>query len=497
MTENPHPKTILSDKDKSAMPIDIDHFLTTLAEEVKSYHTPIVDLIAVQTHDPFKVLVATILSARTKDEVTAQASARLFAVASDRQGLAALSEEAIGKLIYPVGFFKAKAGYLFHLPEALAAFGGEVPAEIDDLLTLPGVGRKTANLVRAIAFGLPAICVDTHVHRIMNLWGYVQTKTPLETEMALREQLPSGYWLTVNSILVAFGQGTCRPLGPHCDRCPLTEQCPKLGVKPRKPPTSKTAPAAGKTLISWNVNGIRALEGKGFVELLRGLNPDVLAIQETKAHPEQLSEGLRHIPGYHAFWSAAVRKGYSGVAVYSKEEPRRVIEGLGQEEFDQEGRVLTLEYDTFFLINAYFPNAQHGLPRIDYKIAFNRALQRFADGLAAKKSVVLCGDFNVAHRPIDLKNPKENEENPGYSLAERQWMDEFLASGYLDTFRLFHPGPDHYTWWSYRFNARARNIGWRIDYFCVDGASRQRVKEAQILPEVMGSDHCPVTLTFA
>ncbi|MDD5760133.1 MAG: exodeoxyribonuclease III [Desulfobulbaceae bacterium] len=477
------------------MPTNIEQLIEIVAREVKSYQTPVVDLIAVQTKDPFKVLVATILSARTKDEVTAKASERLFTVAPDRQSLGLLSEDAISKLIYPVGFYKAKAGYLNRLPEALTAFGGEVPDAIDDLVTLPGVGRKTANLVRSVAFAKPAICVDTHVHRIMNIWGYVETKTPLETEMTLREQLPDRYWLTINSILVAFGQGTCKPVSPHCDICPVEHLCPKLGVKPRKiAPKKRTS---GRTLISWNVNGIRAMEKKGFVDLVRDLSPDIFAIQETKAHPEQLSNELLNIPGYNSFWAAAMRKGYSGVAVYSKEKPRQVISGIGLPAFDQEGRVLTLEYEDFFLINAYFPNAQHGLLRIDFKLEFNHALHRFANTLAQQKSVVLCGDFNVAHKAIDLKNPKENEENPGYSLPERQWMDEFTSAGYIDTFREFNQEPEQYTWWSYRVNARQRNIGWRIDYFCVDPSSRKRVKDARILAEVMGSDHCPVTLLFA
>ena len=218
------------------MTVDIEKFIDTVTQEVKGYQVPVVDLIAVQTKDPFKVLVATILSARTKDAVTAGAAARLFAVAPGREALARLSREEIGRLIYPVGFYKAKAGYLAQLPAALDAFGGQVPKEIDDLVTLPGVGRKTANLVRSVAFALPAICVDTHVHRIMNIWGYVRTKTPFETEMALRDQLPARYWLTVNSILVAFGQGTCTPVAPHCDACPLDPWCPKIGIRPRKRP---------------------------------------------------------------------------------------------------------------------------------------------------------------------------------------------------------------------------------------------------------------------
>ena len=221
------------------MSVHIEKFLSLLKEEVAGYEVPVVDLIAVQTKDPFKVLVATILSARTKDEVTAKASERLFAKAGSVQDLAALTEKQLQKLIFPVGFYKNKAKYLRRLPTVLIEqFGATVPQTMEGLLTLPGVGRKTANLVLAQAFGIPAICVDTHVHRIMNIWGYVQTKTPEQTEMALRKKLPEKFWIPVNSILVAFGQGTCRPLGPHCDRCLLAADCPQLGVTPRK--TKKT-----------------------------------------------------------------------------------------------------------------------------------------------------------------------------------------------------------------------------------------------------------------
>ena len=216
------------------MAVDISRFIEILKHEVAGYTVPVVDLIAVQTRSPFKVLVATILSARTKDEVTAKASERLFKVAPDAPSLARLTEDEIRPLIFPVGFYKSKAGYLAKLPDALDAFGGQVPEEIDDLVTLPGVGRKTANLVRAVAFDKDAICVDTHVHRIMNIWGYVRTKTPLETERALRRKLPRKHWKEVNGILVAFGQGTCRPIGPHCHRCVLKEECPQKGVTPRK-----------------------------------------------------------------------------------------------------------------------------------------------------------------------------------------------------------------------------------------------------------------------
>lgn len=216
------------------MTVNISRFIEVLKQEVAGYKVPVVDLLAVQTRSPFKILVATILSSRTKDEVTSAASERLFKLAPDINGLKRLSREKIQECIFPVGFYKSKADYLSKLPKALEPFDGVVPQKIDDLVTLPGVGRKTANLVRSVAFGKDAICVDTHVHRIMNIWKYVKTKTPLETEMALRKKLPRKHWKEVNGILVAFGQGTCRPVSPHCDRCILAEDCPKKGVTPRK-----------------------------------------------------------------------------------------------------------------------------------------------------------------------------------------------------------------------------------------------------------------------
>lgn len=478
--------------------IDIHSFLITVGEFVKDKDVPVVDLIAVQTRDPFKVLVATILSARTKDETTAVAAEKLFQKASSAEQLSQLTTDEIEKLIHPVGFFRNKAGYLRKLPKALEAFGGTIPETIDELVTLPGVGRKTANLVRSVAFGKPAICVDTHVHRIMNIWGYVETKTPLATEMALRDKLPEKYWLSVNSILVAFGQSLCKPVGPQCDICPLIHKCPQRGVTPRITKTKKK-PSQNKPstmMASWNVNGIRAVEKKGFIDIVKELDFDILALQETKAQPDQISENLKNIDGYYSFFHSAEKKGYSGVAVYSREEPVNVLYGLGNEEYDREGRVLTLEFHDYFLINIYFPNSGEGLKRLNYKLAFNDELLRFAEELRRRKCVVLCGDFNVAHKPIDLKNPDKNTKNAGFTPDERQWMDRFLDAGYLDTFRMFNNEPEQYSWWSYRFNARARNIGWRIDYFCVDSAGKDRIQDARILNEVMGSDHCPVILEF-
>lgn len=207
------------------------------------------DLIASQTRDPYRILVTTMLSARTKDEVTAKAAARLFEKAADLQALAVLSEAEIAELVYPVGFYNSKAAFLAKLPIALKnKFGGKIPDDVDSLVELPGVGRKTANLVVAVAFQKPAICVDTHVHRIMNIWGYVNTKTPLETEMALRKKLPKKYWQRINGILVAFGQKTCRPVRPHCDVCVIEQYCPQIGVTPRQIPEKKNGEKADKKI---------------------------------------------------------------------------------------------------------------------------------------------------------------------------------------------------------------------------------------------------------
>ncbi len=479
------------------MSIDIEAFLKIVAHEVADKRVPIVDLIAVQTRDPFKVLVATILSARTKDETTAAAAARLFASAPDLQRLAVLSEEKIAGLIYPVGFYRNKAGYLARLPEALARFGNTIPDTVEQLITLPGVGRKTANLVVAVAFEKPAICVDTHVHRIMNIWEYVTTTTPLATEMALREKLPLCHWLTVNSLLVAFGQSVCRPVAPHCDSCPLEKVCPKRGVTPRRAVKPRQASENSiKRFISWNVNGIRAIEKKGFVDTLKAFDADIIAIQETKAQEDQLSSELKNIPGYTSYWHSAVKKGYSGVAIYARLQPVNVLIGIGEPEFDCEGRILTLEFSNFFFICAYFPNSAEGLKRLDFKLRFNEKFLRFSKELAERKGVVICGDYNVAHKEIDLKNPEKNTANAGFTPEERQWMDIFLQAGFVDTFRMFNRDPGQYTWWSYRYNARSKDIGWRIDYFCVDRAHDHMVEQAVIHKDIMGSDHCPVEILF-
>ena len=246
-------------------------------------------------------------------------------------------------------------------------------------------------------------------------------------------------------------------------------------------------------IISWNVNGIRAAEKKGLFSWLDMCGADMVCLQETKAQPGQLDEKFTP-PGWHVSWASAERKGYSGTVIYSRTEPDE-IELLGDDDFDREGRTLIHKYRDITLINCYFPNSQSEGARLDYKLAFNQAVQEKSDSLGEKgENVVICGDFNVAHKPIDLTHPKNNEKNPGYLPEERAWMDQFLEGGYKDTFRMFHPEPEHYTWWSYRMNARARNVGWRIDYFCVNDSFAGRIEDSLIQPDVMGSDHCPILL---
>ncbi len=294
------------------MTFPIDKAVALLEEEVRDYEVPVVDLVAAQTKDPFKILVATILSARTKDEVTAVACRRLFKKIDKPEDLESIPAAELEKIIYPVGFFRNKAKHLMQLPGVLRdKFDSRIPDNVESLVPLPGVGRKTANLVVVIAFGKPGICVDTHVHRIMNIWGYVKTETPLQTEMALREQLPEKYWLRINSILVAFGQGTCKPVRPHCDRCVLLDICPQLGVTPRKAPGMKKQNTGAKELkkfVSWNVNGLRAALQKGFLDVFYELDADIFALQEIKALPDQLPDNVLNIEGYFSYWLSGQKK---------------------------------------------------------------------------------------------------------------------------------------------------------------------------------------------
>lgn len=245
-------------------------------------------------------------------------------------------------------------------------------------------------------------------------------------------------------------------------------------------------------LVSWNVNGLRAAVTKGFMDSFNELDADIFCLQETKLQPEQIQMEL---PGYEQFWNSAVKKGYSGTAVFTRIKPLSVTNGIGIEEHDQEGRVITAEYDTFYLVCCYTPNSQRELARLEYRMTWEDAFRNYLLALDKKKPVILCGDLNVAHNEIDLKNPKTNRKNAGFSDEERAKMTELLDAGFTDTFRYLYPDViDEYSWWSYMGKARERNVGWRIDYFITSKRLDSQIKEAKIHQQVFGSDHCPVEL---
>ena len=246
-------------------------------------------------------------------------------------------------------------------------------------------------------------------------------------------------------------------------------------------------------LISWNVNGIRAVLKKGFLDFLAAEKPDAICLQETKASPEDVAETLWPI-GYHAFWNAAEKKGYSGVLTLTRHEPVNVARGIAIVDHDREGRVLTTELEDFFLVNVYVPNSKRELTRLPYRQTWDRDFLGYLKGLEKKKPVIFCGDLNVAHTEIDLARPKGNEKNHGFTPEERAGFTAFMQAGFIDTFREFEPGGGHYTWWSQMSGARARNIGWRIDYFIASAALRPQLKSATIYKDVIGSDHCPIGL---
>lgn len=250
-------------------------------------------------------------------------------------------------------------------------------------------------------------------------------------------------------------------------------------------------------LLSWNVNGMRAVLGKGFGEFVAAEKPDILCLQETKARPEQVPLPVE-LGGYHDFWSSAEKPGYSGVAVFTREKPLDVRNGLGIAGHDREGRVLTIEFPDFTLVNVYTPNAQDELRRLSYRLEWDAAFRAHVAREAERKPVVFCGDLNVAHREIDLARPRENRRNPGFSDEERESFGQLLDAGFTDSYRHFFPEQEGaYSWWSYRAGARQRNVGWRIDYFGVSTPFMSRVAAAGILPHVHGSDHCPVALTLS
>ena len=245
-------------------------------------------------------------------------------------------------------------------------------------------------------------------------------------------------------------------------------------------------------LISWNVNGLRACMGKGFLDFFNQIDADMFCIQETKMQPGQLELEL---DGYHQYWCSAQKKGYSGTALFCIEEPLSVAYELPQPIHASEGRVIAAEFERFYLVNVYTPNSQRGLTRLDYRMEWEDAFLAYIRQLEQKKPVIICGDMNVAHKEIDLKNPKTNRKNAGFTDEERGKFTELLDAGFIDTFRYFYPDREGiYSWWSYRFSARAKNAGWRIDYFCVSESLKERLKDAKILTDVMGSDHCPIEL---
>ncbi len=248
-------------------------------------------------------------------------------------------------------------------------------------------------------------------------------------------------------------------------------------------------------LISWNVNGLRACMTKGFAEYFSGMGADIFCIQESKLQDGQIHLDLSD---YQQYWNYAKKKGYSGTAVFTKIQPLSVAYGIGMEEHDDEGRVITLEFEEFFLVNVYTPNSRRELERLGYRMQWEDAFRAYLKHLDAKKPVVVCGDMNVAHKEIDLKNPSTNRKNAGFTDEERGKFTELLGSGFIDTYRFFYPDKkDAYTWWSYMSNARAKNVGWRIDYFCVSEKLKDKLLSADIHPHILGSDHCPVELVLA
>ena len=246
--------------------------------------------------------------------------------------------------------------------------------------------------------------------------------------------------------------------------------------------------------ISWNVNGIRAVIKKGFYDFMDEYNPDIICIQETKAHKEQVDLKLPNYP--YQYWNSAVKKGYSSTAIFSKKEPLNIINDMGIEEHDQEGRIITLEFEKYYLVTVYTPNSKRELLRLDYRKIWDKDFLAYMKELEKVKPVIFCGDLNVAHTDIDLKNPKTNHFNPGFTDEERIGFTNIVKNGFIDTFREFHKEGGHYTWWSYMFQARAKDIGWRIDYFCISESLKSKLKDSYILKDVMGSDHAPIVMEF-
>lgn len=246
-------------------------------------------------------------------------------------------------------------------------------------------------------------------------------------------------------------------------------------------------------LVSWNLNGLRAVFKKGLIDFIKNINADIISFQEIKVNQTELPVEIYSLD-YNVYLNSAIKKGYSGTLILSKSKPLKLKNGINNEKFDNEGRVQTLEFNNFYYINSYFPNSQPDLKRLDYKLEFDKLFLDYTETLRKNKSLIISGDFNVAHTELDIARPKENEHNAGFTKEERAWMSEFLGKGYIDTFRIFTKDGGHYSWWSYRFNARAKNIGWRIDYYIVASELLKNVKSSTILEQVTGSDHAPIML---
>lgn len=250
------------------------------------------------------------------------------------------------------------------------------------------------------------------------------------------------------------------------------------------------------TLYAWNVNGLRAAERKGFLDWLAKTKPDAICLQETKARPDQLSPAMLHPKRYEAYWNSAEKKGYSGTCIYTRVSPTMAIMNFGERLLDEEGRIVMLEFDEFYLFNVYFPNGGRGQERLEYKLRFYDRFLELMEDFRKKKPIIMCGDLNTAHKEIDLARPKPNEKHSGFLPIERAWIDKLIKTGYIDTFRIFNSEGENYTYWDLNTRARDRNVGWRLDYFFVSKELQKNIRGADILTDVMGSDHCPVSLTL-
>ena len=298
------------------------------------------------------------------------------------------------------------------------------------------------------------------------------------------------------SYLVAFGQSLCKPINPRCDICPIYDECKRVDVKTKFERTHYDDQKMENTMkiISWNINGLRAIIKKNFFDFIEDFNPDVLGIQETKLQEEQIPKEVSALGSdYHIYYDFAERKGYSGTALFTKQKPISFSNSIDNEYFENEGRINCVEYDKFYLFNVYFPNGGMGDDRLQYKLEFYEQFLVHIENLRKTgKHIVVMGDYNTAHKEIDLARPKDNEKVSGFLPIERAWLDKLVEHGYVDTFRHFHDEPEQYTWWSYKTRARERNVGWRIDYVFVNKEFLPFIKDAFIMPDIEGSDHCPV-----